>query len=248
MTNSGKADPSAEKQSQHSGHRNRVRERFVRNGFDGMMDYEVLEALLIYLLPRKDVKPLAKALLKKFTTVSETLEQPLEVLMQVSGMGRNSAIGLKMFGNIGQYCLREKCHIQGDLLNRPELIYDYVRMKMGLKRHESYMVIFLDTNHRLIEHRIIAEGTVNYIFTYIRNIMEMAIEVGACGMILVHNHPSGVCLPTPQDIASTIEICKAFKSIEVDLYDHLIISHDEYFSFVAHGIEFSSQKKGKTYG
>ena len=248
MKSSGKAAISAEKKFPHSGHRDRVRERFIRNGFEGMMDYEVLEALLIYLLPRKDVKPLAKELLERFHTVAETLEQPLEVLMKFPGLGRNSAIGLKMFGDVGQYCLLEKCNSQGDLLNTPELIYDYVRMKMGLKKHESYMVIFLDTNHRLIEHRIIAEGTVNYIFTYIRNIMEMAIAVGACGMILVHNHPSGVCLPTPEDIASTIEIYEAFKSIEVELYDHLIICHDEYFSFVAHGIEFSPQTKGKTYG
>ena len=224
----------------HSGHRQRVRERFVRNGFDGMADYEVLEALLMQVLPRKDVKPLAKALLERFVTVSGVLSQPLYVLKKFPGLGETSSIGLKMFGEIGAFCLQEKCFQLGNVMDSPEIILKFVRMKMGLRKHESYMMLFLDPHLRLKEDRIIAEGTTNYVYAYQRNIMEMAMEVNASNVILVHNHPSGLCSPSDEDVDATREIYKILQSVEIQLLDHVIVTHDEHFSFIKNKINFTS--------
>jgi len=111
---------------------------------------------------------------------------------------------------------------------------------MGSRRHESYMMLFLDINCRLIEYRIIAEGTVNYVIAYLRNIMEMAVEIGAANVILIHNHPSGICRPSDEDLATTREIRKALRTIEIDLLDHVIVTHDEHFSFFEHQLDFKS--------
>ncbi len=221
----------------HAGHRERMRQRFQRSGFDGMLDYEVLETLLMMLLPRKDVKPLAKKLLMEFHTVSEVLEQPIERLEKFPGLGKSSAIGLKMINAASSYCLHERCFRNQHLLQTQEALINFVRMKLGLKRFESYMMIFMDPHHHVIEYKVIAEGTVNHVFTYLRNIVEMAMYNGASEVVLVHNHPSGVCTPSPEDLRGTVAISQALKNIGVILIDHLIVTHDEYFSFAAHGLQ-----------
>ena len=225
------------------GHRSRIRQRFYLNGFGGMLDYEVMEALLIQLIPRRDVKPLAKKLLAEFGSVSETLAQPLNVLEEFPGLGRTTAVGLKIYAEISTYCLQERCCRQGNLLETPELLYNFVRMKLGLLKHENYMLFMLDTNNRLLEYKHIAEGTVNYAFAYIRNIAEAALTIGASKAVLVHNHPSGCCVPSAEDLKSTYKIYNALKNIEVDLVDHLIVTHDEFFSFTAHGIKINELER-----
>ena len=240
MATPDKAVKKQESPPAYTGHRSRVRARFIRNGFDGMEDYEVLEALLMQVLPRKDVKPLSRSLLERFGTVSGVLSQPLYILKKIPGLGETSAVGLKMFNDIGQFCLQEQCFQQSNLIHQPNLIYKFARMKMGSRRHESYMMLFLDSNCHLIEYRVIAEGTVNYVIAYLRNIMEMAVEIGAANVILIHNHPSGVCRPSDEDVATTREICKALRTIEIDLLDHVIVTHDEHFSFHEHKLDFKS--------
>ena len=223
--------------SANAGHRQRVRERFVLNGFGGMYPHEVLEALLILLIPRKDVKMLAKNLLAAFHTVSEVLAQPLEILENFPGLGHNSAIGLKMFGAVGEFCLGEKCFRAGQVMNTPELIINFVRMKMGLMRHECYMLIFLNSEKHFVEYRVIAEGTNDCVFAYVRNIVEVMVMSRECrSVILVHNHPSGICMPSQHDIDATKRIKSALESAGVDMLDHLIVTHDDYFSFASHNM------------
>ena len=239
MTSAAGNKNSCIKKSQYSGHRSRVRERFYLNGFGGMLDYEVMEALLINLLPRRDVKPLAKKLLDEFGTVSEVLAQPVRVLEEFPGLGKTSAIGLKIYSEIGTYCLQERCFRESNLLETPEQMYNFVRMKMGLLKHESYMIFFMNCHNRLIDYHYIAEGTVNYVYTYIRNIIELAVDCGAGKAVLVHNHPSGVCVPSNEDLHATCKLYAALKNVDVELIDHLIVTHDECFSFVQHGINIS---------
>ena len=240
MADIDKAANNRNSEPTHAGHRQRVRKRFARNGFDGMVDYEVLEALLMQVLPRKDVKPLAKALLERFVTVSGVLSQPLYILKKFPGLGETSSIGLKMFGEIGAFCLQEKCFQLGSVMDSPSIIHKFARMKMGLRKHESYMMLFLDPYLHLVEYRIIAEGTTNYVYAYQRNIMEMAMEVNASNVILVHNHPSGLCSPSDEDVDATKEIYKILQSVEIQLLDHVIVTHDEHFSFMDNKIDFIS--------
>lgn len=224
----------------YSGHRDRIRQRFLLNGFDGMLPYEVMEALLMQVIPRRDVKPLAKQLIARYGGVAQVLEQPLDVLENTPGLGRVSAIGLKMFQAAAVYCLQEKFCQAGNLLDRPETTLNFIRMKMGALKHECCMAIFLDAHHQLIEFCKIAEGTVNYVYSYNRNIMELALTLHASGVIIVHNHPSGVCEPSDKDIESTVLLGVELERIGVNLLDHFIVSRDTHFSFAAAGLGLTS--------
>ena len=125
------------------------------------------------------------------------------------------------------------------MLNSPELIRDFARMKVGTLHHESYMVIFLNSRHRLIDYKIIAEGTVNSVTAHSRNIVELAVELKASPIVLIHNHPSGVCTPSDEDMLSTKLICDALNFMNISMLDHLIVSSEDCFSFAANGLSCS---------
>ena len=233
-------------QASYAGHRKRIRMRFHRNGFSGMSKHEVLEAMLILVIPRKDVKPLAKKLIAKYKTVSDVLAQPVETLAKFPGLGMTSAIGLKMFQACTEYCLEEKC-VQTNLLDNSRKLQDFVRMKLGVKFHESYMLICLNSRNYLIDYSIIAEGTIDRVHNYSRNIVEKALECHACKVVLVHNHPSGDCIPSDDDIKCTYLCFAATHSAGVELVDHLIVSRSECFSFLDHNMALSANKDLGTY-
>lgn len=221
-------------ESSRNGHRDRLRKRFVLNGFDGMLDYEVMETILTLVIPRKDVKPIARALLARFHNVSTILAQPLNVLSEHPGLGMVSATGLKIILEAIQYCLAEQME-QKNLLSSINDVKNFVRMKMGYRRRETVMLIFLDAHNQLISYSISTEGAVNLSINYVRNV-EDALMAGACGVILVHNHPSGVCIPSSEDIASTYSAYDALALLGICLQDHLIVSNTDTFSFVENGL------------
>lgn len=138
-----------------------------------------------------------------------------------------------------QYCLLEKCRNR-DVLNSTELIRNFARMKLGVRHRESYMMIFLDSRNQLIDYSIIAEGSIDHVINYVRNIVESTIELKASKLIMVHNHPSGVCYPSAEDIQSTHKIYNALQSIDAVLEDHLIVSACDCFSFVDNGLSLNS--------
>ena len=228
----------------YAGHRERIRQRFIHGGFSGMLPYEVMEALLTIVLPRKDVKPLAKQLIERYENISQVLELPLEKLEKLPGISRITAIKLKMLRELVVYLLQEKFVSSGNLLDNPEAAINFIRMKIGAQKHEWCMAIFLDSHHHLISFHIISEGTVNYIFSYRRNIVEMALNEHASGVIIAHNHPSGVCEPSAEDINSTAELWKTLNEIDVKLLDHFIVCRDKAYSFAANGISLSGTQEG----
>lgn len=233
----------------NAGHRERLRQRFVLNGFEGMLDYEVMECLLTLVIPRKDVKPLAKTLLAEYETVYSVLSAPLERLEQFKGLGRNSAVGLKMLAEACEYCLLERVQNR-NLLKSSAAVKDFVRMKLGVRSRESCMLLLLDASYHLIEQRVISEGTTNYVVNYQRNILEEAINTKrTVFVILVHNHPSGNCHPSPEDITATADIAKSLGMVGIILLDHLIVSRNECFSFLENGIDLDTGriKSGENY-
>ena len=228
----------------HAGHRSRVRQKFLNNGFAGMLQHEVLEAVLMMILPRRDVKPLAKQLLEGNKTVLEVISQSQSALEKVPGLGTNSAASLRMFFECMQYCLAEQCS-KRVLLPSSEELRNFVRMKLGVRRHECYMAVFLNSRNYLISYDIIAEGTVDNVLNYSRNMAEMALDKGACKMLLVHNHPSGVCTPSNEDIAATGECSRSLATLGVELIDHLIVTKNECFSFLDNGLGLDGNITGK---
>lgn len=234
---SGQPGAQDSEKNYNAGHRSRVRQRFINNGFAGMLDYEVLEAMLMMALPRKDVKPLAKRLLAEYNKmVLNVISAPQEELERFPGLGKNSAAALRMFFECMQYCLNEQLK-KSNLLDSPELLRNFVRMKLGVHRHECYMAVLLNSRNYLITYKIVAEGTVDMVLNYPRNIAELAVDNRACKILLVHNHPSGVCQPSPEDIEATKACCDALATVGVELADHLIVTPTECFSFLDSGFD-----------
>ena len=220
----------------HAGHRDRLRQRFKCNGFDGMLDYEVLELVLTMLIPQRDVKPLAKHLLTQYGSLADVLDAPPEQLRQVPGLGEVSVTNLKVIRALHTYYLAQKCRQAGDLLDQPKLAAAFARAKIGVRKYESYMVIYLDAQQRMIDFEELAEGTVDRVYFYARNAVEAALRRHAVNLIMVHNHPTGVCRPSPDDVVATRTLLWALTAVQIKLTDHLIVSRENYFSFAERGL------------
>jgi len=212
------------------GHRKRLRERFERAGAEGFHDYELLELLLTYALPRKDVKPIAKALLGRFRSLSGVLNASLSELRAVSGVGPVGAILIRLVRELSSAHWAEKME-KKDLLCSPQAVVDYAQAKLAGLSHEAFMVIYLNTKNEVLHHEIIHEGTVDRAFVYPRRIVEGALLHHASALILVHNHPSGHPEPSEEDKRLTRTIVGATQGLDIRILDHLIVGQGGYCSF-----------------
>ncbi|MDX8404773.1 MAG: DNA repair protein RadC, partial [Mariprofundus sp.] len=190
------------------GHRQRLRQRFSQRGFAGFHDYEVLELLLTYALPRIDVKPLAKLLLARFHTLAGVFDAPVAELQQVVGVGESGALFLTLIRQV------EVRYLASDLagkqvFDRPERVKAYLRLLLQGRGMESFGAIFTDQQHRLLATDVLFEGTVDRTAVYPRNLMKRALELDAKGLILFHNHPGGTPHASAEDIELTRRMAEA---------------------------------------
>jgi len=216
-------------------HRKRIREKFRKTGFDGFQDYEALEILLIYALPRRDVKPLAKDLLKKFGDFQSVLDAPVEELAAFPGLGDNSALLLKVARECSDLYLKKKVVKKPRVCSSPDLI-NYCRMSMSGLKDEQFRVVFLNTQNEVIEIETVQEGTIDQSVVYPRKVMERALYHKAAALIFVHNHPGGNLKPSYADKEITKSLVEAASSMDIEVHDHLIIGRDGYFSFRDSGL------------
>lgn len=219
----------------YHGHRERLRQRFQERGADSLADYELLELLLARALPRRDVKPIAKALIEAFGGFAEALSAPVERLTEVKGVGETTAVELKV---IAEAAVRFS---RAAVLNRPIIsswsaLLDYCRTRLAYKDKEEFHVLFLDRKNRLIADELQGAGTVDHAPVYPREVMGRALALGATAIILVHNHPSGDPSPSLADIEMTRQIIAAGKPIGVAVHDHLVIGRDSTASFKTLGL------------
>ncbi|HSO74815.1 MAG TPA: DNA repair protein RadC, partial [Blastocatellia bacterium] len=181
----------------HQEHRKRLRDRFQRGGAEGLQDYELLELLLTYAIPRVDVKPPAKRLLKRFKSLSGVLDASQSELEAVHGLGSASGVLIRLVKKLLSAYLEEQIH-RRDVLSSPEAVRDFARGKLAGLPHEAFMVIFLDVKNHVIDHEVLHEGTVDRAVVYPRRIIESALAHHAAGLILSHNHPSGDPAPSQE--------------------------------------------------
>lgn len=217
-------------------HRKRLREKFQKAGAEGLHDYELLELLLTYALPRKDVKPIAKALLDRFDGLAGILDATQRELEEIKGLGPNSATLIRLVKEFCVTYLAERMK-RKDLLSSPQAVVDFARAKLAGLPHEAFMVIYLNTKNEVIEHEVIHEGTVDRAVVYPRKIIESALAHHAVGLILVHNHPSGYPEPSPEDQRLTHAIAEAARTVDIRVLDHIIVGKSNYFSFREHQVE-----------
>ncbi len=217
------------------GHRDRLRDRFRQSGADALADYELLELVLFRILPRRDVKPVAKSLLAHFGTLSEILAAPAARLAAFNGLGPAAALELKA---IEALILRAA---KGNLIQRPVIsgwsaLLGYVRLALAAAPREQFRVLFLDRKNQLIADEILGEGTVDQAPVYPREVLRRALELSASALILVHNHPSGDPKPSREDIEVTRQIAAAAKVHEIAIHDHLVVGREGVASFKSLGL------------
>ncbi|MBE0479060.1 DNA repair protein RadC, partial [Candidatus Aerophobetes bacterium] len=186
---------------------------------------------LTYCIPRKDTKPMAKELIKKFGSFSGVFDVSLKELEDTPGVGLSSAVLIKLVKEIFCAYLAERMR-KKDLLSSPQLAVDFARVKLAGLSHEAFMVIYLTTKNEVIECEIIHEGTVDRAIIYPRRVVESALIHHASGVLLVHNHPSGHPDPSDEDKKITRTISQAAQTVDIKVIDHIIVGKGGYCSFV----------------
>ncbi len=218
-----------------AGHRERLRTRFLKGGADAMPDYELLELTLFAALPRRDTKPLAKALLARFGSFAEVIAAPRARLLEIQGVGENVANHLKIVEAAAQR-LGKTAVMGRAALSSWSALLDYCTAAMARSDREEFRVLFLDRKNVLIADEVQNRGTVDHAPVYPREIVKRALELSASAMILVHNHPSGDSTPSKADIAMTREIVTAAKALGIAVHDHLVIGRAGHSSFKSLGL------------
>ncbi|MDR1827043.1 MAG: DNA repair protein RadC [Methylobacteriaceae bacterium] len=204
------------------GHRERLRNRFEQNGADSFSDVELLELLLFNLIPRRDVKELAKKLLSKFGSFPEVLAAPKSALMKQDGIGETVAGGLKAIEAAAARYARGSVSSK-NLFLTIESVAEYARAKIGFKDREHLQILFLDKRNHLLRDEIQQSGTIDHLPAYPREIVKRALECSATAIILAHNHPSGDTTPSPPDITTTKELIKVASALGINVHDHIIV-------------------------
>ena len=215
-------------------HRRRLRERFSRHGLEGFHDYEVLELLLTYAIPRVDVKPLAKRLIATFKSLAGVFDATPAELGQVQGMGEQGALLLALVRQVEARYLASELPGRS-VLDRPERVKAHLRLLLQGRGRECFGAIFTDQQHRHIATEILFDGTVDRTAVYPRNLMKRALELDAKGMILFHNHPGGTPRASSEDIDLTRRVSEACEPLDIRMLDHFLVAGAEVLSFKENG-------------
>ncbi len=212
----------------HNGHRNRLRKKFLNNGFDGMEKHEALELVLYYGIPRKDTNPIAHKLLEYFGSISAVMDAPIDKLKE-AGISENCAIYLKMIPQICRMYMEDK-HNNKDKIIDSDNIGDKLKYKFVGRDYEAVILMLMDSKYKEIFCGVVSKGSVSACEVYVRKIIELAVLYNAKFAVLSHNHPSGLALPSNDDIVTTKKIYNALRLIDVVLIDHIIVADDDYVS------------------
>lgn len=215
----------------HKEHRERLRDRFRRDGLDGFTDFQVLELLLFFSIPRKDTNPIAHALIDRFGTLSQVLSAPLHELEKVEGIGPQSSTLLSLTRQISRsYGISEVS--QDQILNSITKCGNYLKEYYRGKRDETVYALCLDAKCKLLGCVEVGSGSVNSSGLSVRRIIETAISLNATSVVLSHNHPSGIALPSHEDIVTTRRVAMALDAVDIVLADHIVVAENDFVSLL----------------
>ncbi|MBC9206487.1 DNA repair protein RadC [Roseomonas aerophila] len=217
------------------GHRARMRGKLLTAGPEALLDHELLEMQLFLALPRRDTKPIARALLARFGSFGNAISARPEELRQIEGLGEAGVAALKTVQAAALRLMRQEVRDQ-PLLNNWDSLLAYLQAAMAREATEQFRILFLDSRNRLIADEAQARGTVNHTPVYPREVVKRALELQATALILVHNHPSGDPTPSGADIEMTGEIKQAATTLGIAVHDHLIIGNGRHLSFRREGL------------
>lgn len=215
-------DVQSEPPAHYLGHRDRLRDRFLDHGSDALADYEILELLLFRALPRRDTKPIAKALLTRFGSLAEVIGAPVHLLREVKGVGESVAVELKIIHAASQRALRSEV-ANREILSSWDKVLNYCKAAMAYESREQFRILFLNKKNELIADEVQNIGTIDHTTAYPREVLRRALELAATAVVLTHNHPSGDPEPSRADIDMTKAIIAALKPAGIIVHDHVII-------------------------
>ncbi len=216
------------------GHRQRIREKFAAGGLDHFLDHETLELLLTYCIARRDTKPTAWALVRRFGSLSAVLDAPVEELCRIDGIGVQSAQFLKLIRAVfKKYSLEEVK--QKITVRTPEQVLEYCKASLAGNADECLELIFLSVRNTIIGTEIVSQGSLDRVSVSPRKIVERALAAKAAALILVHNHPSGDPTPSMEDVVLTKEVARAAALLGITVHDHIIIGKGAHYSLKANG-------------
>lgn len=224
----------------HSNHRNRVRNKFLKYGIDAFEPHEIIEFLLFWSISRKDTNVIAHNLINKFGSISAIFDASYKSLLEVDGIGENSAILLKLIPQLSRIYQENKFLI-GKKVPTLEKCYDKLVLKFIGRTDEAVAIMLFDSKGKIVFDGIINKGSVNAVEIYSRKIVEFISHYYATSIILAHNHPSGIALPSKSDILSTDKLNVILESMQVKFIDHIIVADNDYISM-------AQDKIGKTFG
>lgn len=214
------------------GHRQRLKARFLSDNGKSMPDYELLELILMYALPRKDVKPLAKSLIKEYKTLANVLTAPSNDLVEFPGVGNSATTLFSLIHScVNKICWENLEKSEAPSLKELKEIVEYCRAQIGYSKQENLLVIYLGNKGKYIKHNIEQVGTTSAVMISPQDVARNALINRASAVIVSHNHPSGDCAPSKADIAMTMALKNGLESVGIRLTDHIIISSSEYYSF-----------------
>ena len=211
------------------GHRDRLREKFASAGEGALADYELLELLLYRLIPRRDTKPIAKALIARFGSIGGVLGAPADLLREVSGVGAIVATELKLVAAVGQRSLKSEIRNK-QVMGSWSTVINYCTAAMAHETREQFRILFLDKKNVLIADEVQQTGTVDHTPVYTREVIHRALALGATAIILVHNHPSGDPTPSTADIQMTKTIVGIASPLGISVHDHIIVGKNGHAS------------------
>ena len=220
--------------SVHEGHRQRLKDRFLLEGLDGFTEVQILELLLFYAIPQKDTNPIAHALLERFKTFSQVLDAPLEDLEKVEGVGKEAALFLKMIPSVTRHYMVDGAK-QEVILDTFYKCGKYLENFFVGSRVEKVYLLCLDAKCKALCCLELCEGSVNSAGISVRKVVEKALAAKATSVILAHNHPSGIALPSAEDLQTTRRIAEGLRAVEIPLVDHIIVADGDHISMASSG-------------
>jgi DNA repair protein RadC len=228
-------DKVSNRQLLHKGHRERLRERFIREGLDNFEDHQVLELILFHAIPQRDTNPIAHRLMQRFGSLSAVLEADPKDLALVEGVGSNAAAFLSMVPQITRRYFHDRVRHSRKNLNTSEAAAEYIVPLMAGRPEEVFYLICLDSQLRVLYPALISEGTVKDALVHPRHVVEAATRHKAASVILAHNHPAGTVRPSNHDHAITKRLVQALGAIQIQVVDHIIVAGEQVYSFQREG-------------
>lgn len=218
----------------HSGHRQRMKARLLRDGLSSFEEHEALELMLFYCIPRRDTNTIAHNLIRHFGSFQKVLDAPVKELKKVEGIGENAAAYLKMFNEVNQYYQISRSNQV--ILSTYDACGEYLQARLMGRKNEEVLLLCLDAKCMVLGCHEVGHGSVNFASVTIRNVVNAALMDNATSVVLGHNHPSGIAIPSKEDIITTKQISHALRLVNVVLNDHVVVGDDDYTSMALSGM------------